>query len=60
MPIGKNVNRCPLSKHASLPLTLDFKVNELKIVCSVLPVRDGSMFAIGHLISSDDLKIEED
>jgi hypothetical protein len=37
-----------------------FKVNELKIVCSVLPVRDESMFAMEHLISSDDLDLQED
>jgi hypothetical protein len=36
-----------------------FKVNELKIVCSVLPVRDGFMLAVGHLISSDDLDLQE-
>ena len=36
-----------------------FKVNELKIVC-VSPVRDGSMLAVGHLISFDDLDLQED
>ena len=50
--------------HTSLPLDdLDrgyFKVKELKIVCGVSPLRDGSMFAAGHLISFDDLDIQQD
>ena len=37
-----------------------FKVNELKIVCGVSPARDGSMLAVGHLISFDDLDVQED
>ena len=45
--------------------TLDrgyFKVTEVKVVglCGVSPVRDGSMLAIGHLISFDDLDLQED
>ena len=47
-------------------LTLDdldrgyFEVNELKIVCGVSPVRDGSMLVIEPIISSDDLDFQED
>ncbi len=37
-----------------------FKVKELEIVCGVSPLRDGSMFAAGHLISFDDLDLQED
>ena len=46
-------------------LTLDdldryyFKVNELKIVGGVSPVRDGSMLAVGHLLSFDDLDLQK-
>jgi hypothetical protein len=47
-----------------MDLTLDnrdrvhFKVTKVEIVCGVSPVRDGSMLAIGHLTSFDDLDLE--
>ena len=36
-----------------------FKVTNVKIVCSISLVRDRSMLAIGHLISFDDLNLQE-
>ena len=30
----------------------------MKIVCGVSPVRDGSMLALGHRISFDDLDVQ--
>ena len=37
-----------------------FKVAEVKIICGISPVTDGSMLVIGHLNSFDDLYLQED